>query len=326
VSVNPFGPPRAVWAAIRRALPDVVRYPDARGRILAERLAVQHGIDPAQVVVGNGSTDLIHRLAHVLRPRRVAIVEPTFTEYLKASLAVGARIDHWLAEGPDFRPAPFDPGRCDLVWVCNPNNPTGQLWPRGVLASWIAAQPRTRFVIDEAFLPFRPDEKYHTLIPALGQLPNLIVLRSLTKIFSLPGLRLGYALLPQGAVPILGARLGAVPWSVNVLAEAAAIAALGDRAYLARTHAWLESEGPRFVQKLADLEPVPSAVNFVLLRLPNGFTSAHLTQLLARRGIAVRDASNFVGLDERYVRVAVRSRRENDTLLKALDSLLRKGE
>ncbi len=324
-SVNPLGPPRSVMQAVRRALRSIDRYPDSDARAVTERLAASHEVDPGQVVVGNGSIDLIYRLPVALRPSRVAIAEPAFTEYERASFAAGAAIDHWLAPPPDFQPQPFDPGRADLVWICNPNNPTGQLWPRGLLAAWIEAHPRTTFVVDEAFLPFLPEEKYHTLVPALPRLANLVVVRSLTKIFAFPGLRFGYAVLPSAAVS-LAERLRPPPWSNNALALAAALAALADRAYLSRTQAWMKHEPARFVRRLTDLRaasPFPSAANFLLLQLRDRqYTAGGVARLLARRGIAVRNASNFVGLDESYLRVAVRSRRDNDQLVAALRSVL----
>jgi threonine-phosphate decarboxylase len=218
----------------------------------------------------------------------------------------------------------------ELVWLCNPNNPTGQVWPRGLLAPWIEAHPRTTFVIDEAFLPFLAAEKYHTLVPALDRLPNLVVLRSLTKIFALPGLRLGYLIVPARVSEFFQAHARPAPWSVNSLAQIAALAALDDSAYLGRTHAWLEAERDRFFGQLAgfstELEPVPAELNFTLLRLKGpGLTSGRLASGLARKGIAVRDASNFVGLDEHYIRVAVRTRRQNQQFVETLASLFAGG-
>jgi threonine-phosphate decarboxylase len=341
ISVNPLGPPRSVLGALRRALPDIARYPDRDCGVLTERLAGLHGVEPGQIVVANGSTDLIHRLPLVLRPRRVAIAEPTFTEYLRASLAVGARIEHWVAGGADFEPKPFDAAGADLVWLCNPNNPTGCLWPRGSLVPWIDAQPYAIFVVDEAFLPFLAEEKYHTLIPALERLRNLVVLRSLTKLYAFPGLRLGYAVLPARPTGLVNVALRSPPWSVNSLAQIAGLAALDDAEFLARTHAWLAAEHGRFVRRLAELSPdlqvVRSQANFILLRLRDApqtrraggvsprrsnAPGSPLVAQLAKRRISVRDASNFVGLDDHYIRVAVRTRAENDRLVAALSTLL----
>jgi L-threonine-O-3-phosphate decarboxylase len=318
-SINPLGPPAPVLHALRRGLPAVARYPDPDCAALTARLAARHGVDLAQVVAGNGSNELIHALPRAFRLRRAAVAEPTYTEYLRASLLAGAEVDHWLAEGDSFTPEPFDPGGADLVWVCNPNNPTGQLWPRDALVPWIGAFPRTLFAVDEAFLPFLAGEEDHSLIPALARLPNLVVLRSLTKLYALPGLRLGYAV----AGPDLAERLRTqlVPWSVNTLAQAAGLAALDDALFLEQTYAWFRAALPCVADRLAGLgrrlEAVPSRAPFLLLRL-RGLTAAGLAGTLREHGIVVRDASNFVGLDDRYVRVGLRSAPDNDRLVRTL--------
>jgi threonine-phosphate decarboxylase len=319
VNVNPLGPPRSVLAALRAHLAAVARYPDPECVALSRRLAARHGVAPSQVVVGNGSNDLIYAAARAFRPRRVAIVEPTYTEYLRASRLAGATVDHWLAEGDAFEPQPFDPSGAEVVWLCNPNNPTGRLWQPRTLRDWIAAHARTSFVVDEAFLPFRDDEAAHSLIPHVDRLPNVVVLRSLTKLYALPGLRLGYAVASEMSAHRL--RAERVPWSVNALAQGAGLAALDDEAYLAETHAWLAAERGSLLRRLAEvsaaLKPLPTESNFVLL-----WTASSIASALAERGIVVRDASNFVGLDERYFRVAVRTAADNRRLLDELGALL----
>jgi threonine-phosphate decarboxylase len=219
-----------------------------------------------------------------------------------------------------FGPGPFDPEGADLVWICNPNNPTGRLWPRPeALAAWAGAYPRALFVVDEAFLPLTPQGEGRSLVPVAGRLANLVVLRSLTKLYALPGLRLGYAVAsPEWAERV---RAQVVPWSVNALAQAAGLAALSDADYERRTRIWTASEVPAFARRLAQaagrLRPVRSEASFVLVEL-RGLTSAAAVERMAGQGVAVRDASNFVGLDERYLRVAARTAEENARLLEAM--------
>jgi threonine-phosphate decarboxylase len=326
VTVNPLGPPPSVVQALRAGLGAIARYPDAECRQLAERLALRHGCDRSQVIVGNGANDLIYTLTRAVRPRCVAIAEPTYTEYLRAALLAGADVTHWLAEGPDFEPEPFDPQGADLVWLCNPNNPTGRLWPeRAGLASWVRAHPRTLFVVDEAFLPLAlqgTGGEERSAIPAAARLANLVVLRSLTKFYALPGLRLGYAVAPSEWAERV--RTQVVPWSVNALAQVAGLAALSDEDYALRTRAWLASEAQAFAGRLAHacdrLRPVRSEASFVLLQL-RGLMAATVVERLARQGITVRDASNFVGLAENYLRISARTAEENERLLEALARL-----
>jgi threonine-phosphate decarboxylase len=317
-SINPLGPPAAVLRAVRLALPAVARYPDPASAALIARLAARHGVAAEQVVVGNGSSELIQALPRAVRARRAAVVEPTYTEYLRASLLAGAEVEHWLAEGDDFTPEPFDPAGADLVWLGNPNNPTGSMWDRARLIDWVRSFPRTVFAVDEAFLPFDPGEASLSLVSEVQHLPNLLVLRSLTKLYALPGLRLGYAVAQPELAELLREQLP--PWSVNALAQAAGLAALDDDDFLRRTYRWAEEERTFVCGRLAELpylRPLESRTVFVLLRL-HGCTAAGLTAALAQRGLLVRDASNFVGLDGRHVRVSFRSPEDNRRLVAEL--------
>jgi threonine-phosphate decarboxylase len=339
-SINPLGPPGSVLQAIRAALPGIAHYPDPDCRELTEKLAAAHGVEPSQIVVGNGSNELIYAIARAFQPKRVAIAEPTYTEYLRASLLVGAQVDHWLAEGENFSLTPFDPEGADLVWLCNPNNPTGELWAgqaSQTLVPWMQAHSRTLFVVDEAFISFCCWD-FPGMTPTLpcslvtAKLENLIVLRSLTKLYALPGLRLGYAVTN----PVRAARLRAqlAPWSVNHLAQVAGLAALGEAAYHQRTKTWIVEEicpfgaGGTYFHRLPHLSKVrlqvTSVCNFMLLRL-NQHTAPDVTAQLRQRGLLARDASNFVGLDDHYLRVAVRTQTENERLVNELAEILEGG-
>lgn len=343
VNINPLGPPASVLAVLRRELPAIACYPDPSCRALTERIAAEHSVTPDAVVIGNGSNELIYAIARAFRPRRVAVAEPTYTEYLRASLLVGAEVNHWLAEGDHFDFQPFDPEGADLVWLCNPNNPTGGLWPSAsrTLVPWIERHPRTLFVVDEAFMalcfwsfPHQLPPADASLIPALNRLSNLIVLRSLTKVYAIPGVRLGYAITSPDLGKALSQQL--VPWSVNVLAQHAGLAALTDSEYLVQTHKYLfdqlfpppTSEGftaPSFSDRFLDvspcLHPLTSLTNFTLVRLES-IASNPLCSGLAERGIVVRNAANFVGLDDHFIRVAIRSPEDNARLFKQLRSVL----
>jgi threonine-phosphate decarboxylase len=323
INVNPLGPPDEVLRILRAELPGIARYPDSDCTVLAARLAAYHEIAPGQIVIGNGSTELIYAVARACRPRKVATAEPTFTEYLRASLHVGADVEHWLAEPPPYDLEPFDPGKAELIWLCNPNNPTGRLWPPAALRAWIRNRPAIPFVVDEAFLPFLDEEREHSLIPDLSRFPNVVVIRSMTKIYALAGLRLGYAVAAPPLADSIRSQIP--PWSVNRLAQAAGLAALADHDFLQRTRHWFSAERKAFDEELnglsPDLEMVPSKANFSLVRIRSG-SSVWLAQLLAERGIIVRDASNFIGLSDGHLRVALRTAPDNERLLAELRSLL----
>jgi threonine-phosphate decarboxylase len=322
--INPLGPPASVLEAICKALPDIARYPDPACRELTAQLAERHGVAPEQIVVGNGSNELIYAIARAFRPKRVAIAEPTYTEYLRASLVVGAEVDHWLADGDHFKREFFDTGKAELVWFCNPNNPTGHLSGASSIARWVQSHSRSIFIVDEAFEPLCLRSSMSgrglptTLLSLHAHLPNLIVLRSMTKYYALPGLRLGYAVTTTEIADRL--RAEQPPWSVNSLAQVAGLAALADEEFYSQTRDCLLPEAS-FLTRLkvggVRFLPLRSSANFVLVRL-QGISSRELCDRLAERGISVRDASNFVGLDEHYVRIAVQTRPDNERLLTEL--------
>jgi threonine-phosphate decarboxylase len=323
-NLNPLGPPASVLQALRRGLPAIARYPDSDSSMLVQALANHHRVSPAQIVIGNGVNECIHAIARSRPPDVVAIVQPTYTEYHRACMNAGHQIQHWLADGDDFQPAPFDPGRARMVWLCNPNNPTGRLWPRSKLVPWIKAHPLVDFVVDESFLPFHRDEHRHTIIPQVKRLQNLIVLRSLTKHFTLPGLRIGYLLTNSDRASTL--RAYQPWWPIGVLPQLAGIAALHDKAFVRRTKAWLNPERNWLLRQIRilapHLQPLPSEANFVLVRL-EGISAERLSEQLLRYGIWIRLATNrFVGLQGEYIRVAVRTRKENKQIVTALRTIL----
>lgn len=327
-SINPLGPPESVLRVLRNELPSIAHYPDPDCRELTERLATLHGVEPSQIVVGNGSNELIYAIARAFQPKRVAIAEPTYTEYLRASLAVGAKVDHWLAEEYHFKPEQFDPEGADLIWLCNPTNPSGQTWPRAwALAEWMQQFPETLFVVDEAFLPFVDEEEERSLIPKIHEVSNVIVLRSMTKYYALPGLRLGYAV--SGAAPLHRLKQHLASWSVNALAQTAGIAALGDKEYVQKTSDWLRNTPLHLHRDLCSLSSELSSfgayANFMLCRWRDR-RAVKLAGALASHGIIIRAAGNFVGLNGQYFRVAVRKPRENKLLLNHLAALVCGGD
>jgi threonine-phosphate decarboxylase len=326
-NLNPLGPPAGVLQALRRGLPDIARYPDTDSSMLGHALAKHHRVDSSQIVIGNGVNECIHAIARSRPPGVAAIVQPTYTEYHRACLNAGHQVEHWVPEGDAFQPTPFDPGRARMVWLCNPNNPTGRLWRRDQLLSWIKTYPSVDFVVDESFLPFRRDQRLYSLINQVKGLSNLIVLRSLTKLFTLPGLRLGYLVAHPDRASAL--RSDQPWWPIGVLSQVAGLAALKDKPFVRRTQAWLKPERNLLLYKLDvfsdQLRPVLSETNFVLVRLQR-ISAEMLRHRLLRHNIYIRLATNrFIGLEGEYIRLAVRTRKENEQLLTALQIVLKKS-
>jgi histidinol-phosphate aminotransferase len=277
-----------------------------------------------QILVGNGSAELIQLAALAfLRPADSALVlGPTFGEYARAARLAGADVtveNLFATESTEILKRVFSVrsvANCPfrVVFICNPNNPTGQCLPNGMLANWAAAHPETIFIVDEAYLPFVSGMPSALALNAA----HILVLRSMTKDHALAGLRLGYAVGPVDLIATL-TRLRP-PWNVNALAQAAGLAALQDEAHLAQTLAQLRHEKDRLVCGLQTLgySPVPSQTHFFLLPVDNG--AAFRSALLAH-GILVRDCASF-GLPQ-SIRIAPRRPAENLRLLEVLQAFFK---
>jgi threonine-phosphate decarboxylase len=324
-NINPLGYPAGVPEAVQAALVNLVHYPDRRCFELRGDLAAYHGLSIDEVLVGNGSTELIYLVVRALKPARALIVAPAFSEYQEALEAASVPYEFHLTSEAGFftlERLPKAPGS-DLVFLANPASPSGALLPPERLDSWLAAWEAagTFVAMDEAFIDFAEEASLKT---SLKRYPRLIILRSFTKFFAIPGLRLGYLL----AAPDLIARCAAMqePWSVSNLAQAVGRACLQDRDYMIRSRALVREERQHLFQGLQALPGItafPGEANYLLAKLTlPGWTARRLREGLLPRGIIIRDASNFKGLDERYIRVAVRRREDNDRLLTALDACL----
>jgi len=339
-SINPLGISGKVKDVIIKNLDGLINYPDPDVKILRENLSEYHGIDPETILCANGSTELIYLIPRALKPKKVLIPAPTFSEYerackLSSELSV---MSYELKKENNFEINPDEfisamrgdmkakvksqkskvEAKCDMVFLCNPNNPTGHLLKRkAVLRIAEAARDmKCVLVVDEAFIDFTPEE---SVIRHVQDNPYLIVLRSMTKFYALTGLRIGYGIFHPGLIYKITAFKE--PWTVNNLAQKTAIAALYDSEYADKTQRLIKSE-KEFLENSFNkmgIKYFPSDANFYLLRIMNG---NHIVQKLRGKGILVRDCSNFKGLDGSYIRVAVKSRKHNRMLLAELQTCL----
>ncbi len=319
-SINPLGVPESVAAVIREHIPLLAHYPEPLAESLAMHLGKHLGIDSRTILCGNGSTELIYLVVRALAPSRVLIPAPTFSEYERACrLLRGTSCVHYALSrenGFAVEPERFIAAMagCDMAFLCNPNNPTGRLLDRDSVRAVADAAKRMScyLAVDEAFIEFAPG---HSAVHDVSKNQHLIVLRSLTKYYALPGLRVGYAVLPQALMPRM--KEHKEPWTVNSLAQKAAIAALDDTAYRERTGSVIGQWKKELEEGLDSLriDRVPSAANFILIRMEN---AAETVLALRKKGILVRECDNFPGLNGADVRIAVRSGRENAAFLKEL--------
>lgn len=325
-NINPLGPSPRALGRLRRDLPLIRFYPDTENEELRDLVVQEAGIKKDCLLFGNGATSLLHLVPRVLKPRAAVVLEPGFSEYSSALTRSGCRI-HSLVLRPEAgfqvdREALFGilrRTRPGLLVLGNPNNPTGNLLPRPLLSELIdtCSERRIYLIVDESFLDFTADPS--CAFDATKN-PRLVVVRSLTKFWALPGLRIGYLVAHKTLVEKLSAR--SEPWSVNILASAAAAESLRDFQYRDRTLNLICRERAFLLEQLAGipwLKPFPSEANFLLVRITApGITSTLLCERLAERNILIRDGSSFPGLGRGYFRVAIRRRSENQRLIDEL--------
>lgn len=325
-NVNPLGPSRAAKRAAKKAMSRVGLYPDPEMRALRLAVARYFGVKPEHVVCGNGATALIHMIPRILKPRRVLIPSPTFAEYAAAVIDAGGEVvDFPLNESSGFGMDPvemaFAMKGVDMAILCNPNNPTGRLVHKSDMLEILnyAREQGVIVVLDEAFMDFTESE---SLVKEAADFRNIICLRAFTKFFGMPGLRVGCAVAHEDIADLLSA--GQEPWPVSTPASHAVIAALSDWRYIKKTRTLIQRERERmlsYLRLLPGVEPFPCAANFILVKI-TAKSELGIAHELRLKGILVRDCSSFPGLDERYIRIAVRGRRENERLLSALRRIL----
>ena len=321
-SINPLGLPETVISEIRNIDSSMYHYPDPDAGRLKQTISIYYGIKPESVVCGNGSTELIYLCTRALKPKSVLIPSPTFSEYERASLLVGAEIKyHKLREENyfDLEHEEFikDLKGCDMAFLCNPNNPTGRHISKELMLKLAksALESKCYLVVDEAFIDFIPE---NSIIHETANNPFLIVLRSMTKFYALSAFRLGFGVFHESLIGnILNNK---EPWTVNTIAQIAGIAALNDEKYKKKTFRVIREDKNLMESgfKRLSIAYLPSAVNYYLLKIAN---AQQAIKSLQSSNIMVRDCSNFKGLNGSYIRVAVKSKEDNLRLLKGLENI-----
>jgi L-threonine-O-3-phosphate decarboxylase len=351
-SISPLGPPSSVLAAIASQMGNLRHYPDPECSELRLALGHFHQLPPEWILPGNGSAELLTLAGRELATLAATVVlTPAFGDYYRALKAFDAKVLECPLISPELKvpspeltsllstvsgrlnPAPVALGSRGKVMPCpyhsglntncglllnNPHNPTGHLFSREEVLPYL--EQFALVVVDEAFMDFLQPEEEQSLIPVVQKYPNLVILRSLTKFYSLPGLRLGYAIAHPDRLQLW--RSWRDPWSVNTLAQAAAVAALQDREFQQQTWAWLPAARNNLfagLSQIPGLQPLKGAANFLLVASQQ--PSSQLQQrLLAQHQILIRDCLSFKELGENYFRVAVRSDADNQRLVNVLSA------
>lgn len=320
-NINPYGIPDKVKQAMHTAIDACTQYPDPFCRAARAAIAQAEGVAPDRIYCGSGAADVLDRLAAVLRPKTALLLAPTFAEYERTLAGAEVRF-HMLRADEGFavteRILDDITPSLDAVYLCNPNNPTGRTIDPALLRQIAVrcAEVGARLIVDECFLDFVQGGE--TLAAYLDEFPTLVLLRAYTKMYAVPGVRFGWCMTADAAL-IEGLYRAGQPWNVSVIAQACAVACAGEREYAAQT-----------AQRIADERTYLSAqlmsrgrwvcsgeANFLLFRAQD----VDLQEKLARRGILVRDCANYRGLARGYYRTAVKTRKESNALLAALDEI-----
>ena len=322
-NVSPLGLPEGVAKAITAALSTADRYPDPLCRELRAKLALHEGVPADHILCGNGAADLIFRLVWAKRPHKALVTAPTFAEYAAALETVGCRVERcFLREADDFAVTEAFCGAIDdsvdMVFLCQPNNPTGQLTPPALVARILekCTACGALLLLDECFLDFLPDHASLTAKPLLSS-GNLLILKAFTKLYGMAGVRLGYALSADTALLDAMQHTGQ-PWAVSSLAQAAGLAALDETAYVEQVRALIAAQRPLLASGLRalGLRVLDGRANYLLFQGPET-----LGETLRQKGVVLRSCANYPGLDGSWYRTAVRTAAENEQLLQTLSEV-----
>jgi threonine-phosphate decarboxylase len=327
-SVNPLGPSKRALEAAKHSLKEIPAYPDSNCNALRTAIANHYpALTKNNIIAGNGSTELMYLFADTFMRKgdKALIPAPTFGEYESAIKKTG-EIPFFVGLDNDFNIDPQlfqrEMKGAKILFLCNPNNPTSMLIPEDTLKGLIeeAMNQDTLVFLDEDFLEFVEEEKALTLIGRINDYPNLFILRSFTKIFGLTGLRIGYGIASKEIVDLL--LCAKIPWNVNCLAQAAALAALNDKEHLKVTREIIKKEKTYLLSELAKIDQFkiyPPDANFLFINIRNsGIKASELAAKLLAQGILIRDCSSFHGLDPYYIRLAVKTHAENQKLVEAI--------
>ncbi len=333
-NINPLGPPPGLIKYLRDQIDAIGKFPEVDSREITAQFADQCRIDFDRVLAGNGTTQFIYALPQALGIKSALIAGPTYSDYADACQLNNVKTTFVIAEEsqnfqPDLEEIKKNLGVVDSVFICNPNNPTGSLIPADDLKALCQAHPDTIFIIDESYLSFIQGAEEKSI--RRQDLSNLIVLVSISKIFAIPGLRIGFVVSSVERMKQL--RRFLQPWSVNSLAQLASGYLMIQKdevdAFIKKTNQLIIAERNRFVAALEDIPDIilyPSATNFLVARLQNRLNAAEVCSRLAGHKILVRNCDNFYGLTNRHIRISLKLPEHNLMLTQNLLHIAQQSE
>jgi len=333
-NINPLGFPKVVESIILNHIKDLAHYPDVEQLELKKAAAKYYGTGLENIMPGNGSVELIHIVLEALRPSKVIIPSPTFSEYAIScrsrnidNVFINLLPRNFIFDLPIIDKIKDAITANSLVILCNPNNPTGSLIRRQTLLQLldILIERKSFLLLDEAFMDFVIEDE--SMVGFIEKYNNLIILKSVTKFFALPGLRLGFVLASPDLIKKFS--MFKDPWNVNTFAGLVGAQVLQDREYISKTREYIEEEKLRFwknLKSISSIEPFYPHANFIFIKVTEDIKVPVIDKKLKEKRILIRDCSNYTFLDDSYFRVAVKLREHNDILICALKEVMRLGK
>lgn len=328
-NTNPLGTPLVVPQFLLKNMNEILNYPDLEYRLLYKGLEDFSSMPSENIIAGNGASEIINLFISVVKPKRILIVHPTYGEYERESSKFKAKIDYYVPEDLclDFQELKNKFPKYNAVFICNPNNPTGKLIPKISLLELLPLTHDTWLFVDESFMDFVTESESYSLRNIVKN-AKLFILHSLTKIYAIPGLRIGCGYGPADLIARM--RENQIPWSINNFAVIAAIQAMRDSDFIKASQENIKSLRA-YVEKLilpiANIRLVPSDVNFFLLNISQtGYTSSSLQERLLQKGYLVRNCNTFPGMKEDYIRIALRDKDIMTDFVYALREVLEGGD
>ena len=328
-NINPLGAPQKIFRYLENNIYDIERYPDLDYKKLYSSIERFSKLPIENIVVGNGASEIINLFVATVKPKKVLILHPTYGEYERECLKFNAHIDYYVPDNNihDINELKQRFNKYNAVFLCNPNNPTGQIFPKVSLLEILPKTHDTWLFIDESFMDFVEDTYRYSLREFVSK-SKIFILHSLTKIFAVPGLRIGCGYGPADLISNM--RELQIPWSINSLASGAIQEILDDEKYVIKTRsevAKMRDFAINCLEKIPAIKIENSVTNFLLLNISKtGFTSSLLQLELLKNKFLVRNANTFPGLKEDFIRIAIKDNNTMYRFAQTLEEVLKKGE
>lgn len=329
-NINPLGMPKSVKREIINRLDEVEKYPDITYYELKCAISEFENVEKESIILGNGAAEVLFNIVRGIEPSNTLILAPTFSEYEEAVKSVNGKITYYkLKEENGFLILEdileYINDKLDLIFICNPNNPTGVITSNELLKKVLEKSKENDIitVIDESFLDFIKEDL--SMISLVSEYSNLIIIKSLTKFFALPGLRIGYGICNNAELNE-NIQKSSPAWNINILAEIAAKVGLNDKDYINKSRIYLNEEREYLfgnLEQIKQLKIYDPSVNFIFFKT---LIDIDLKYELLRKNILIRSCSNYEGLDSSYYRIAVRTHEENCIFIEEIRSLFKEYE